>query len=250
MDPVSLIAACAIGLQASVLTPGGPSTRCSRNFHPTTLAADGLSPGADPWAAYVAEASRRFAVPENWIRAVMQAESRGLAILDGVPLASRAGAIGLMQLMPDTYAEMKSRHGLGNDPYDPRDNVLAGTAFMREMIDRYGAPGFLGAYNAGPTRFDDALAARRPLPDETRRFLADVAPRIGFAAPPIGGLSLIARAGELFVGTQPAARATPETSSWRQLSAPLGQRRDGPMRSQAAAPVTGPQTRGHLGQPR
>ncbi len=226
MDLVSFVAGCAIGLHAEMIAAGAPWTRCGRPLHPASFIADGAPLDADPWAAYVAEASRRFGVPENWIRAVMQAESGGLAIRDGVPITSRAGALGLMQVMPQTYAEMRLRYGLGNDPNDPRDNVLAGTAFMREMIDRYGAPDFLGAYNAGPTRLDDALAGRRALPDESRRFLADVASRIGFAAASFGYPSLIMRAGELFVGTRSAARATPEAPSRRQLFAPLGQRRD------------------------
>ncbi|WP_447411863.1 lytic transglycosylase domain-containing protein, partial [Clostridium perfringens] len=65
---------------------------------------------------------------------------------------SRAGAIGLMQIMPATYAELRRDLGLGPDPFAVRDNVLAGTAYLRRMYDRYGSPGFLAAYNAGPGR--------------------------------------------------------------------------------------------------
>ncbi|MFV0386945.1 lytic transglycosylase domain-containing protein, partial [Paracoccus sp. (in: a-proteobacteria)] len=87
----------------------------------------------DPHAAYITEASQRFDIPEHWIRAVMRAESAGNA-----RAISSAGAIGLMQVMPDTWAGLRIRHRLGRDPYDPRDNIFAGTAYLREMFDRYG----------------------------------------------------------------------------------------------------------------
>ena len=86
--------------------------------------------------------------------------------------------MGLMQVMPETYEELRDRYNLGDDPYDPHDNILAGTAYLREMYDIYGAPGFLAAYNAGPRRLDDYLANNRPLPDETRRYVAMIGPNI------------------------------------------------------------------------
>ena len=128
----------------------------------------------DRWQELIAEASRRFGVPEAWIRAVMQAESGGRTMLDGRPITSRAGAMGLMQVMPDTYEEMRRAHDLGSDPYDPRDNVLAGTAYLRAMYDRYGYPGLFAAYNAGPKRYDEYLRDGRPLPFETRAYLATI----------------------------------------------------------------------------
>ena len=122
----------------------------------------------------IAEASARFAVPERWIRAVMQAESAG------APSAvSEAGAMGLMQIMPETWNELRTAHGLGDDPFDPRDNVLAGAAYLRAMYDRFGSPGFLAAYNAGPGRYAEHLAAGRRLPRETRDYLAVLTPLIG-----------------------------------------------------------------------
>ena len=87
--------------------------------------------------------------------------------------------MGLMQIMPETWAHLRVRYGLGADPYDPRDNILAGAAYLRELHDRYGAPGFLAAYNAGPTRYEDHLTIGRPLPAETRAYVADVVPLIG-----------------------------------------------------------------------
>jgi len=46
---------------------------------------------------------------------------------------SPQGAMGLMQIMPNTWAGLRARHGLGADPYEPRDNILAGAAYLREM---------------------------------------------------------------------------------------------------------------------
>jgi len=127
-----------------------------------------------PFAPFVAEAAERFGLPEVWIWAVMRAESAGRP-----QAVSHAGAMGLMQVLPATWAELRSRHGLGDDPFDPRDNILAGAAYLREMLDRFGSPGFLAAYNAGPTRYENHLATGRPLPAETRAYLATLAPVTG-----------------------------------------------------------------------
>jgi hypothetical protein len=128
----------------------------------------------DAYAATVAEASQRFGIPKSWIRAVMRAESTGDA-----RAISPVGAMGLMQIMPDTWADLRLRHHLGSDPFSPRDNILAGAAYLREMHDRYGSPGFLAAYNAGPGRYEEYLAGRRPLPAETRAYVAALAPIVG-----------------------------------------------------------------------
>ena len=125
-------------------------------------------------AAFVTEASQRFGIPVAWIRALMRVESA-----NDVRAVSPKGAMGLMQIMPDTWAELRARYGLGADPYDPRDNILAGAAYLREMHDRYGAPGFLAAYNAGPGRYDDYVASGRPLPAETVAYVAAITPLVG-----------------------------------------------------------------------
>jgi len=129
-----------------------------------------------PFAAFVTEASKRFGVPEHLIRAVMQVES-------GAKQRARSskGAMGLMQIMPRTWAELRARYGLGADPFDPRDNILAGAAYIRELYDRYGAPGSLAAYNAGPGRYERHLATGRPLPDETQAYVATLVPMINRA---------------------------------------------------------------------
>ena len=129
---------------------------------------------ADPYAADVTEASQRFGIPESWIRAVMRVESGGRE-----HAISPKGAIGLMQIMPDTWAGLRQRYRLGRNPRDPRDNILAGAAYLREMHDRYGAAGFLAAYNAGPGRYQDYVSIGRPLPAETLAYVTALAPLIG-----------------------------------------------------------------------
>ena len=126
------------------------------------------------YSAHVAEASRRFRIPADWIRAVMRAESAGAQ-----RAISSKGAMGLMQIMPATWDELRIRYRLGKDPYDPRDNILAGTAYLRELHDRYGSPGFLSAYNAGPRRYEDSLSGKRSLPPEARAYVAALLPFLG-----------------------------------------------------------------------
>ena len=130
-----------------------------------------------PLAAFVAEASRRFGIPAAWIWAVMHAESAG-----ETQAVSAKGAMGLMQIMPSTWADLRKRFHLGANPYDAHDNIFAGAAYLRELLDRYGAPGFLAAYNAGPARWEDHLATGRPLPAETSAYLARLAPIVGNSA--------------------------------------------------------------------
>ena len=126
----------------------------------------------NPYGEYIAEAAQRFELPTAWIQAVLRAES------DGDPRAvSPKGAIGLMQIMPETWAAVRVRHRLGIDPYDPHDNIIAGAAYIRELYDRYGSPGWIAAYNAGPSRFEASLRGL-PLPAETRAYVANVAPAI------------------------------------------------------------------------
>lgn len=130
------------------------------------------------WHPYINEASARFGVPVAWIERVMRAESGGRTTQGGRPIRSFAGAMGLMQLMPGTWADMRARLGLGTNPDDPRDNILAGTFYLRLMYDRFGYPGLFAAYNAGPKRYADYLAGRGRLPSETVGYLASVAPAV------------------------------------------------------------------------
>jgi soluble lytic murein transglycosylase-like protein len=108
----------------------------------------GSQPAGQPagrWGADVAEASARFGIPAEWIRRVIQAESSGRTSWLGRPVVSPAGAMGLMQLMPATWRDMRDTLGLGPDPHDPRDNIIAGTAYLRAMYDRFGYPGLFAA---------------------------------------------------------------------------------------------------------
>jgi len=110
-------------------------------------------------------------VPARWIRAIIQIESAG----DEHAISAR-GAMGLMQLMPATWVELSVRYRLGLDPFDPRDNVMAGTAYLRELRDRFGSAGFLAAYHAGPTRYEQHLTKGEPVPPETAAYIAAVTP--------------------------------------------------------------------------
>jgi soluble lytic murein transglycosylase-like protein len=90
-------------------------------------------------------AADRYGLPRELVRSVMAAESgfQPRAI-------SPKGAIGLMQLMPDT-AQL-----LGADPHDPAQNVDAGTRYLRDLLEKYnyGLRHALAAYNAGPGAVD------------------------------------------------------------------------------------------------
>ncbi len=131
------------------------------------------------WRPHVAEAERRFGVPAAWIEAVLRAESAG-----DPAAVSPKGAMGLMQIMPAIWAELRAEHGLGADPFAPRDNILAGAAYLRAMHDRFGFPGLFAAYNAGPTRYQAHLMTGDPLPAETRAFLVRMTEMVGETASP------------------------------------------------------------------
>jgi soluble lytic murein transglycosylase-like protein len=129
-------------------------------------------PGVARWQSLIADASRRFEVPQSWIASVMKAESGGRTELGGRPITSAAGAMGLMQLMPDTWAALRSRYALGADPYDPHDNIFAGAAYLGELYRRFGYPQLFAAYNAGPARLSAFLDHGRDLPAETWNYIA------------------------------------------------------------------------------
>lgn len=108
-------------------------------------------------------ASRRFGVEASLIKAVIKAESNFNS-----RAVSSAGARGLMQLMPGTA------RGLGvTDSFDPEQNVMAGTRFLKDLLNRYGGDlnSALAAYNWGPGNVDKRTGF---LPRETRQYLAKV----------------------------------------------------------------------------
>ncbi len=164
------------------------------------------SAAAHPYAGHVADAARRFGILEAWIWAVMRVESGGNS-----RAVSRAGAMGLMQIMPATWADLRARYGLGADPFDVRDNIMAGAAYLRAMHDRYGnSSAMLAAYNAGPGRYDDYLSRGRPLPPETVGYLAQLTAVVGTAGAAEVAVStppdpLAWRRAALFVRTASAA---------------------------------------------
>lgn len=138
----------------------------------------------DPFGAHIVEAAQRFQLPATWIRAILAAES------NGKPRAvSPKGAMGLMQLMPATWRDLRIQHRLGADPFDPHDNIIAGAAFIRLLYDRYGSPGWIAAYNAGPGRYEASLRGRA-LPSETRAYVAAIAPNLSGDNDP--GVTLVA----------------------------------------------------------
>lgn len=172
---------------------------CASADPPLTHRASTVAP-SDPWAAHIAEAAKRFAIPERWIRAVMAVESTG-----DRTARSPKGAMGLMQVMPKTWNELRARYSLGNDPWQPRANIMAGAAYLREMHDRYGSiAAMLAAYNAGPKRYDAHLASGRALPAETVDYVAKIAPMIGGKVPVMRLAGIASRPswsrGSIFVG--------------------------------------------------
>jgi hypothetical protein len=127
------------------------------------------------WDGFITEASERFHVPKAWIRAVMQRESGGRTMLgENQPIISRAGAVGLMQVLPETYDEMAVEHNLGANPFDARDNIMAGTAYLRWLHHKYGYPAMFAAYNAGPGKLEDHLEHGARLPAETRAYVGGI----------------------------------------------------------------------------
>lgn len=164
-------------------------------------------PPGDPWGPWIRDASRRFDVPERWIREVMRQESGGRA-----GATSPAGAMGLMQVMPATYRELQARYNLGPDPYHPYDSIQAGAAYLREMYELYGSPAFLAAYNAGPRRLEEYLWGGRGLPNETRNYVARIGPRIAGVSPSRRAAPEVYAAAEMGTyvppGPRPVSRGT------------------------------------------
>lgn len=159
-----IIAAVSLATSFPVPAHAGPSSTASG--------------AAVSWQSFIDEAASRFSVPASLIRAVIRIESNG-----NPKALSPKGAVGLMQLMPDTYAELRVRYGLGADPKDFHDNIIAGTAYLHEMRERFGTAGFIAAYNAGPQRYEEHLATGRPLPDETLAYVAKLASLLSSGLP-------------------------------------------------------------------
>ncbi|MCA9581177.1 MAG: lytic transglycosylase domain-containing protein [Myxococcales bacterium] len=113
---------------------------------------------------YIREAARLYQLPESFIRAVMRVESNF-----SYEVISKAGAVGLMQLMPATARNM----GV-TDPFDPRQNILGGTRFLRILANKFNGDLVLtvAAYNAGQGAVDRHGGV--PPYEETRRYVRRV----------------------------------------------------------------------------
>ncbi|SHI55898.1 Sporulation related domain-containing protein [Roseomonas rosea] len=201
---MAALAACSSQPETGPIT----SARSTAASRPTSY--DPPGPASDPWGPYIREASSRFDVPERWIREVMRQESGGR-----LTATSRVGAMGLLQLMPGTYAELNAKHGLGDDPYHPWANIMAGTAYIREMYDLYGSPGFLAAYNGGPRRLENYLWSGGRMPEETRNYVARIGPRIQGAHPTRRAPDEVYAAAD--IGLNPPSRRTGDPSTMLAL---------------------------------
>ena len=231
--PLCLLSAC-----------GGGTRRPTASYSAPSYTPPG--PPSDPWGPYITEASRRFNMPDRWIRAVMHQESGGHEYMRGQPITSDAGATGLMQVMPATYAELAARFNLGPDPYEPHDNIIAGTGYLKDLYDHYGSPNFLAAYNAGPHRLEAYLAGQGELPNETVNYVASIAPSLSGDRPLTGPLAAYADAGSIPRAQDPvphAYAAAPAARCWQDPDAaydPDAPCRTAPLvRLAAATPLTG-----------
>lgn len=128
----------------------------------------GIPLAEDTLEGIVASAAHEYGVDPRLIRAVIQAESGG-----NHRAVSPRGAMGLMQLMPGTAREL----GVG-DPFDPRENVRAGTSYLKSLLERYqgNVDLALAAYNWGPGNLERSY---RSLPAETVNYIAKIKRLLG-----------------------------------------------------------------------
>jgi len=136
------------------------------------------------WEPFIKKAAKRFNVPAAWIREVMRIESGGRTMMaENVRIVSSEGALGLMQIQPGTYAEMRQQYSLGTDPFDPHDNIYAGAAYLRWLRGKYGFPTMFEAYDDGPGHLEQRLTHGALLPDETRNYVKVVSLALGYKLP-------------------------------------------------------------------
>lgn len=135
-------------------------------------------------ALHVAEATARSGLSADIVLHVMMAESGGNA-----RIVSPKGAMGCMQIMPATWIYLTSRYKLGTDPFDARRNMIGGAMYLAELVARFGMPGALAAYNAGPGRYERYAAGTATLPAETIAYTV----RIGASARPRVARTTMAR---------------------------------------------------------
>jgi hypothetical protein len=164
------------------------------------------------WEPIIAAASRQFHISQDWVRAVMRMESGGRTMLDAkFPITSDAGAMGLMQVMPQTYRDMRVAYKLGADPYNPHDNIYAGAAYLSALHKKYGYPAMFAAYNDGPGNLEAHLFRGRPLPDETIAYVSGI----------VGGRGVHGGAGKVKFTQPDGAEIAIDLSQVRGVRAPL-----------------------------
>ncbi|GBR45751.1 murein transglycosylase [Acetobacter pomorum] len=174
-------------------------------------------PAVDKWGPYIQEASTRFSIPQAWIRAVMQQESGGHQYMHGHLTRSVHGAVGLMQIKPDTYHELAKRYQLGSDPYNPHDNIMAGSGYIRQLYDRFGSPDFLAAYSCGPQCMENHRTRHTALPSYAKAYLAAVSPHLNDPVP-----NTLSPANAIAIAnTQPPATAAPTVTPPQQQVATI-----------------------------
>lgn len=149
-------------LSASLSPEEGPGVTYAPG---TTIAGKPETPvsGTSGINEIIASAAETYGVDADLIHRVIQAESSF-----NPDAVSPAGAQGLMQLMPETAKEL----GV-SDAFDPKENIMGGTRYLRQLLDRYDQdiPLALAAYNWGMGNVD---AKKRPMPEETRNYIARI----------------------------------------------------------------------------
>ncbi len=137
--------------------------RTQHKFEPTK----DFKPGVKQWDPMIEKIATEEGVDPNLVRAVMERESGGHQTA-----RSRAGACGLMQLMPDTARSLGVKQ-----IFDPEQNLRGGVKYLKEQIDRFGRVDLaLAAYNAGP----NAVERHRGIPpfSETRSYVSSIMNRL------------------------------------------------------------------------
>ena len=127
---------------------------------PSTLSMDRV----DKFEPITAEASKKFGVSQNLIKAIILAESAG-----NEKAVSKAGAKGLMQLMDGTASTLGVRNS-----FNPKENIMGGSSYISQMLSRYNGDVklALAAYNAGPGNVDKFKGI--PPFDETKAYVTRV----------------------------------------------------------------------------
>ncbi|MEE3624114.1 lytic transglycosylase domain-containing protein [Nitrospirillum sp. BR 11752] len=163
MPVLTLAAACGLATASPLFAPLQPSPPCVTT---TARRPVGIAPEIAP---EIIKAAARVHLPPSLLTAVVAVESAG-----DPAATSPAGAMGLAQLMPGTWAALRARLHLGTSAYQVRDNLLAGAAFLSELRKRFGPVDALAAYHAGPARVLTYHRTGQPLPAATQRYVAQV----------------------------------------------------------------------------